>query len=93
MIYYDDLHKEYFERFTEKLSVLDPFTKSAAYLLSLDTVLREHVNSVFDFDDLKIKPSSLTESYQTGTSLKTTRLLFNLWTGFVDEEDIRSYTP
>ena len=54
-------------------------------LLSLDKVLREHTDEVFDFKEDGIKREGLHKGFQTSTSMKTTRLAFNLWNGCYDD--------
>lgn len=91
----DKEHRELFEKICGKFTgQLDPYHLATAYLLSLDRVIRPHINRVFDFDEDVIKPESLRESWQTSTSLKTSRLLFNLWNGYDSEgEPISEETP
>ena len=85
MKFYDEEHKAKYEEFCEKMKYLDCYHHSLAYLLALDRVCRQHTADIFDFDEDKIKLSALHQSYQTGTSLKTTRLAFNLWNGCFDD--------
>lgn len=80
-------HEDLFYTLFKKMKSKDCYHGAAAYLLSLDTVLKDHIDRVFDFKEDIIKPECLHEAWQTGTSKKTTRLLFNLWNGtFKDPE-------
>lgn len=99
MIFKDDKHKEAFTRFMNRMQSADCYHESMAYLLAMDAV-RDHVNSVFDFSGDAIKPECLQAAWQTGTSMKTCRLLFNLWNGYdsegeqiEDEKHSANYTP
>lgn len=96
MIFKDDKHKEAFTRFMNRMQSADCYHKSAAYLLALDAV-RDHVNSIFDFSDDVIKPECLQAAWQTGTSAKVCRLLFNLWNGYAfdgeTDEPSSDYSP
>ena len=74
-------HEDLFYTLFKKMKSKDCYHGAAAYLLSLDTVLKDHINRVFDFKEDIIKPECIYEPWQTGTSKKTTRLLFNLWNG------------
>lgn len=74
-------HEDLFFDLFKKMKTKDCYHGAAAYLLSLDTVIQDHINRVFDFKEDVIKPECLHEAWQTGTSKKTTRLLFNLWNG------------
>lgn len=81
----DEEHRKLFVKICGKFKQIDPYHLAVAYLLSVDRVIRPHINKVFDFDEDVIKPESLRESWQTSTSLKTSRLLFNLWNGYDSE--------
>jgi hypothetical protein len=81
ILFADKKHEELFFSLFKKMKSHDCYHGSAAYLLGLDTVLREHINDVFDFSEDIIKPDGLNKAWQTGTSRKTTRLMFNLWNG------------
>lgn len=81
LFFYDDLHAAAYSDFCKKMSYLDCYHASLAYLLALDPVLRQRVDSVYNFKHDCIKLESLSASWQTDTSKKTTRLAFNLWNG------------
>lgn len=95
MIYHDAGHKAAYSALGAQMRYLDCYHRALAYLLALDEVLREHVPDVFDFEADCIKPDALRRAWQTGTSICTTRLAFNVWNGFAgdDEDDASNYTP
>lgn len=75
---------EHWFTFTEIINEMkksDVYHMAVAYLLALDTVTRQHISDIFDYDEDCIKPDALEKPWQTGTSRKTTRLAFNLWNG------------
>lgn len=80
-------HAELYEEILDKMGNNDVYHKSAAYLLTLDTNIKDHINSVFDFAENSIILEALNQPWQTGTSKKTTRLLFNLWNGCHSDGD------
>lgn len=84
-------HEDLFYSLFKKMKQHDCYHGAVAYLLSLDTVLKDHINSVFDFKEDIIKPECIAEPWQTGTSRKTTRLLFNLWNGKYQDSKRRYY--
>ena len=79
ILFRDKKHEELFYSLIKKMKRKDCYHGQAAYLLGLDEVIRDHINRVFDFDEDIIKPECIYEPWQTGTSKKSTRLLFNLW--------------
>lgn len=98
MIFIDDKHKEAFYRILDKmhLNYSDPERIALAYLLSLNEDCRNHIKDLYDFEERVILPEGLNEEWQTHTSIKTTRLAFNLYNGYsYDEQEEASeyYTP
>ena len=89
-IFRDEKHKQLYSEICSRMNYLDCYHRSFAYLLSLDTVLREHIKDAYDFQEHCIKLEVLNKGFQTGTSLKTTRLAFNLWNGW--SSDGKTYT-
>ena len=85
MKFYDDRHETAYNNICSRMKYLDCYHRSLAYLLALDTVLREHTEAVYDFQEDVIKIEGLNEGFQTGSSMKTTRLAFNLWNGCTDD--------
>lgn len=82
----DSEHKKRFTEIVGKMNSTDEYHKSVAYLLALDDDCYKHIDSLYDFKEQAIKPrGALNQAWQTGTSVKTTRLAFNLWnTTYVD---------
>lgn len=84
-MFYDKAHWQAFTDCIARMKCSDVYHISLAYLLTLDTVCREHLDNLFNFADDGIKHKALNEGWQTGTSQKTTRLAFNLWNGCCDD--------
>ena len=94
ILFYNEEHESCFYKFVEMFGEKpDEYRLAAAYLLALDSECRRHYKDIFDFDEGVIKPEGLNREWQTGTSTKTTRLLFNLWNGYQSEGEERYYTP
>lgn len=86
--FYDEEHERYFDRFCDMFGEsLDEYRLAVAYLLALNDDCRRHYKDIFDFDEGVIKPEGLTEGWQTSSSTKTTRLMFNLWNGYQSEDE------
>lgn len=83
IMFSSDEHKELYLKILEEMRSTDEYHKSTAYLIALDNELTAHLNDVFDLDQDVIKHTALNQPWQTGTSIKTTRLLFNLWNSFM----------
>ena len=90
IIFWDEEHEKMYSIFCSRMKYLDCYHRSLAYLFALDTVLREHIEAVYDFQEDGIKRDGLHKSFQTGTSKKTTRLAFNLWNGCHDDGEFHT---
>ncbi len=96
-------HERSYRDLLSRMKSKDCYHKAVAYLLTLDEVCNKHVSDLFDFEKDAIKPfGALSLPWQTGTSVKTTRLMFNLWSGVsidldksesVYDETRKYYTP
>ena len=60
----------------------DCYHRALAYLFSLCDDCYKNVNILFDFDNSLIRTGGLGATWQTATSLKVTRLAFNLFNGY-----------
>ncbi len=84
MIFKDDRHKKAFYQILDKMQFnhSDPERTALAYLLSLNEDCRSHISDLYDFEERIILVEGLDKAWQTHTSLKTTRLAFNLYNGY-----------
>ena len=92
----DYAHKTAYKRLMHRMGNYDVYHKALAYLITADSVCRNHINNIYDFSERCIIPGCLNEGWQTGTSLKTCRLAFNLYNGglgWCDEDDRSLVTP
>ena len=48
---------------------------------------RRHIGDIYDFEERGITPEKAFGPWQTGTSIKITRLAFNLYNGYCGEDD------
>ena len=87
MIFIDNEHEKFFHEIDNHMHSHDCYYRPVAYLIALDTVCREHIEDIFDFNDSCILPDCLNKGWQTGTSMKTIRLAFNLWNGYCTDGD------
>lgn len=90
--FYNKDHENAFDDVINRMKSQDCYHQALAYLITLDTVCRHHIDDLYDFKQDIILYEGLKQPWQTGTSLRTTRLAFNLWVGFVDNDPRRS-TP
>lgn len=106
MTFIDTEHAAFFDKFCGEMKRSDEYHEAVAYLFALDRVCCEHIEDLFNFDEDCIVLEGLRKGWQTGTSMRTTRLAFNLWNGccsdgetytdkhgYEDELPSRSYTP
>ena len=78
MNFRDLSHKERYLNLLSKMRTNDAYHRSAAYLMALADL---PADAVFDFRLSHIRHEAILDGWQTSSTLKTTRLLFNLWNG------------
>lgn len=76
MNFRDLSHKERYLNLLSKMRTNDAYHRSAAYLMALADL---PADAVFDFRLSHIRHEAILDGWQTSSTLKTTRLLFNLW--------------
>jgi hypothetical protein len=76
----DQDHKDFYEKFVPKIGN-DVYFKPVVYLLGLCADTRNNFKSVLNPEAKEISLDGLKCGWQTGTSMKITRLAFNLWNG------------
>ena len=91
MIFIDKTHEDIYNDLCGCMKYLDNYHRPVAYLIALDSVLREHIDEIFDFENDKIIRDVLNKPWQTNTSKKASRLAFNLWDGYCYEKGINEY--
>lgn len=98
MKFRDKTHEQEFEALMQRMNAdsRDVYRLALAYLITADKVCAEHIDNIYDFSERCIIPGCLSEGWQTGTSLKTCRLAFNLFNGglgWCDDDDKCLVTP
>jgi len=100
MIFMDDAHKGFFfECINKTNSANDPYRMALFYTLGLTGETRRNINRLYDFDKRGIIVEGLFDGFQTGTSMKVTRMAFNLYNGFTGDaahrrkDNQRNYSP
>lgn len=83
-------HEQRFQFVCNKMKSLDEYHLPVAYLIALDKIVYSHQNDVFDFVEDVIMLEGIYQAWQTGTTRNTTRLLYNLWNGHVDDNPCNS---
>ena len=95
MNFVDNEHKKFFE---EKFKILsqygknDVYYRSLVYTLGICPTTRDNFDKIFNVNNGEINIDSLSDSFQTGTSAKVTRMAFSLWNTcmYDSEEDIEN---
>ena len=80
--FYDNEHKEFWENKLKELEhygKTDVYYRSLVYVLGICPVTREHFDDIFSIARGEINVDSLQSAYQTGSSVKVTRMAFSLW--------------
>lgn len=94
MIFKDNLHSAAYEDFIKKADCKgDPYRQSLFYLLALNEDTRKNIELLYNFESKGIIIEGLNEPFQTNTSIRITRLAYNLFNNYYDEQDPARYTP
>ena len=83
----DAEHQEAYERYLKQVPNITRYNKSLLYLLTMTEDTRKHIESIYDFELDQIEFETLKEAWQTSTTIVVCKLAFNLFNGFVGEED------
>lgn len=82
MEFIDSEHKAFFDKKLKELKEygkIDVYYKSLVYTLGICETTREHFNSIFNIKKSEININSISSAWQTGSSVKVTRMAFSLW--------------
>lgn len=91
MKFANEYHKQKYLSLMNKMKRDDPYHRSAAYLMALADLVPA---DVFDFEEDVIKQEGIFKGWQTSSSRRATRLMYNLWNGWACEEaDVYEHKP
>lgn len=85
MLYADSRHKTFFLRH-RAVAQGSHETEALIYLLGICDTTRNHYSEIYDENTREIDIAQLQKGWQTGTTIKITRLAFNLFSGFIYED-------
>lgn len=92
-------HKDRFNALLGQMTSNDSYHQAVAYLMTLDDVLNKHIGEIYNFDYRTIDGKLFKVGWMTSTSVKTYRLLLNLWNGVYNDsrtlraESSKYYVP
>lgn len=86
-------HENFFLTMLKKCGNTDCYHRAFFYCIGISETSRANVGRLFDFEKHHIKPEGLHEGWQTGGTVRLTRLAFNLWNGYMEPENERMSTP
>ena len=86
-------HQEFYHDMLVRCKNSDTYHQAFFYCIGISDITRVNVERVFNFKEDCIEPEGLHEGWQTGGTVRLTRLAFNLWNGYVEKGQERMYTP
>lgn len=89
----DREHEKFFYSMMRRVGVYDNYHIAFFYTAGICEETREHITDLFDFEEHLIKPEGLRKGWQTGGSVRVTRLAFNLWNGWMESGKESLSTP
>ena len=99
MKFMNDEHKQFYKdcMLAAHASDADVYRSSLFYTLGLSETTRRIINDLYDWKNGCIRPEGIHNPAQTGSSIKLTRLAFNLFTDCIPEDSSEAiseaYTP
>lgn len=86
-------HKQFFFEMLERCKSKDSYHQAFFYCVGISETTRLNVNRMFSFKEDCINPEALHDGWQTGGTIRLTRLAFNLWNGYTEEHCEKMSTP
>lgn len=93
IIFLDEEHKNFFINMLRLCRSQDCYHRSLFYVLGLTFETRKNINILFDLSQDEINPDGIFGAWHTATTWRVCHFAFNLWNGFVEDENASSYTP
>lgn len=92
MIFADEEHKSFYIQNVQRTkSQKDPYRKALFYTLGITGITRDCIEHIYDFNKNQIILKALNAAWQTGTTMRITRLAFNLYNGYLGETEEEGY--
>lgn len=88
-----DKHEEFYNELLERCKIKDDRHKSFIYIMGISKEIRGCIDELFNFEKDYIKPNGVPYRWRTITADRVYRLAFNLWDGYIEEENIESFIP
>lgn len=79
IVFIDDDHEKFFVDALQKCRWVDEYHKSLCYILGISPTTRNNAHRIYNFKNGNLILECIKEGWQTGSSLKLTRLAFNLY--------------
>ena len=86
-------HENFYKEMIQKSGNSDSYHRAFFYCIGISDPGRRNVKRVFDFEQDRIIPEGLHEGWQTGGTVRLTRLAFNLWNGYVEQGEESMSSP
>lgn len=79
-------HSKRYQELMEKMLHDNVYYRAVAYLIALNDDCYRNMSSIFNIEKGIIILEGVNEGWQTSSSLRATRLMFNLWNGYCYDE-------
>lgn len=79
-------HSDRYKELMSKMKHDNVYYRAVAYLIALNDDCYKHLSSIFNIEKGIISFECINEGWQTSSSFRVTRLIYNLWNGYCYEE-------
>lgn len=78
-------HEKFYNEMLGKSGVNDCYHRSFFYCTGISEITRANINKLYDFKRGCAEPGGLHGAWQTGSTIRLTRLALNLWNGYTEQ--------
>lgn len=82
----NNAHSERYQELMKNMLHDNVYYRSVAYLIALNDDCYRNMSSIFNIEKGRIILEGVNEGWQTSSSLRVTRLIYNLWNGYCYSE-------
>ena len=86
-------HEKFYNEMLKKSGVNDCYHRSFFYCMGISGMTRINIARLYNFKRGYAEPDGLHERWQTGSTMRLSRLALNLWNGYTEQGDERMSTP
>ena len=93
VIFKSSAHRDFFLEMMQKCKVNDSYHRAFFYVMGIADEKRANIERMFNFKEDCINPDGMYGGWQTSGTVRVCHLAFNLWNGYTEKDNEKSFTP